>query len=104
MLAHLWLGLGRWASAKGLSSVAESCYRIASEGGGSVSAEALLDLGKSQSAKERFDEAIATLLQASKHAPRLARVWCALGVAYRRSAERPAARDVDERALEIDPN
>lgn len=104
MLAHLWLWLGRWASAKGLSSVAESCYRIASEGGGSVSAEALLDLGKSQSAKERFDEAIATLLQASKHAPRLARVWCALGVAYRRSADMPAARDAYERALEIDPN
>ncbi len=103
MLAHLWLWLGRWAATKGLASVADSCYRHAGEGRGDASAEALLMLGKSLIANERFEAAIASLRQATGTFPGNARLWCALGAAYRHSADMAAAREAYERALEIDP-
>lgn len=103
MRAHLWLWLGRWASAKGMPAVADSCYRFASDAKGSAGAEALLLLGKNQSAGGRFDDAIAALQKAVTLAPQQARIWCALGVAYRQHADMAAARDAYQQALAVDP-
>ena len=103
MQAQLWLWLGRWAAAKGLTTMADSSFRFAAEGRGEAGAEALLMLGKRQIQSGRYEEALATLRQLTAQAPRFSRGWCALGAASRHMADMPAARAAYERALELDP-
>ena len=104
MLGYLWLWLGRWAADSGLTSISDTCLRIAGDGSGAAGADALFRLGQSLNARERFKDAAEVLEQAVSITPSHTRAWCALGVSRRQLADMPAARAAYEHALAIDPN
>lgn len=101
--ASLWLHLGQWLDRKGMASIAESCYRNSSAGGGKPAAEAAFRLSQLLLAADRNREAVALCEQALGSEPGHAKLWCALGAAHRRLAQMEAARAAYEKAVELDP-
>ncbi|HEY8606811.1 MAG TPA: tetratricopeptide repeat protein [Noviherbaspirillum sp.] len=102
LTSRSWLLLGTWLERKGLSGLAETCYRnlIATDADGS--AQASLRLAQSLLEDQRFRDAAAICEQGLKVSPRDARLWCALGAARRQSADMPGARQAYEQAIACD--
>jgi predicted O-linked N-acetylglucosamine transferase (SPINDLY family) len=100
----VWRGLGQWFDRKGLTGVAESCYRNAVASGGAAAGDAGFRLVKSLLDREENRQAVAAGEQSVKSAPGNARLWCATGAAYRRMFEMPKALVAYQRAVELDPD
>jgi predicted O-linked N-acetylglucosamine transferase (SPINDLY family) len=95
-----WLSVGKWCAAKGLGSLAVTCYGYAAQAG---SGEAWFRLGQNQLDNELPAKALESLLAAVKAAPNEARIWNSLGAAQRRCARMQDARESYERALVLNP-
>lgn len=100
--AFLWFHLGRWFNAKGMPSLAESCYRYAARAGGRRAADAFVQLGNSLQSGGKLPQAIVAYREAVQLDPTHARAWCALGGAQRQSLDMEAARSCYERALALE--
>ncbi|MGE5467839.1 MAG: tetratricopeptide repeat protein [Ignavibacteria bacterium] len=99
-----WVLGGRWLARKGLTSLAETCYRHgAAAAGGRASAEAGFLLSQQLLARGLEEEAAAACRAALDADPRHAGAWCALGAAQRRLALMTEARESFRRAVDLDP-
>lgn len=94
--------LAGWFDAKGMSVLADTCYRHAAAGAGRSAADAAFMLGKRLLDRDENRKAEEVLELAVRRAPRHARAWCALGAARRRLAKMDEAREATERALALD--
>jgi predicted O-linked N-acetylglucosamine transferase (SPINDLY family) len=104
MTALFWGRLGQWLDSRGSDGMAETCYRFAGDQGGKRGATALLQLGKKRIARGALQEGLNAYQEAVRCDPANAVAWCALGVAYRQSAQLEEARRCYDRALAIDPS
>lgn len=99
----LWLPLGRWLDNRGLSVLAETCFRHGADGAGKRAALAGFQLSQRLLARGQNVAAADTCLAALTHDENNPRLWCALGAARRRMAEMKDAREAYEKAITLDP-
>lgn len=100
----LWLHFGHWLERKGITSLAETCYRNGAAGNGKYAAEAGFQLIRQLLAKDHNREAVKIAEQALDRNPKQAKLWCALGAAKRRLAQMDGARDAYQQAIALDQN
>ncbi|WP_292934449.1 tetratricopeptide repeat protein [Noviherbaspirillum sp.] len=100
----LWFYMGRWLERKGLTTLAESCYRSGASGTGRTAAEAGFQLSQRLMARDLNQEAVDACQEALRADPAYAKAWCALGAAQRHLARMDASREAYEKAIELDPD
>jgi predicted O-linked N-acetylglucosamine transferase (SPINDLY family) len=99
-----WFRLGIWLETKGITGVAETCFRHACNAGGKVGTKAVVHLGKKLLAGGQFSEALTAYTGGICSDPDNPRLWCGLGAAHRHLAGFEEARKAYVRALEIEPD
>ncbi|MDR3482814.1 MAG: tetratricopeptide repeat protein [Burkholderiaceae bacterium] len=99
-----WLCLGRWMERKGMSAVAESCYRNVGAKGGKPVADAAFRLSQMLLASDRNREAVAVCEQALASYSKHAQLWCALGAGRRRLAQIDDAAEAYRQAIALEPS
>lgn len=103
LAARFWLWAAVWFERRELTTLVSFCYREASKGKTTASAQAAHRHALGLFTEEKYAAAAEICRQSLKKNPQDARLWCLLGAAERALANMPQARAAYEKALHYAP-
>ena len=103
LTSFIWLHLGRWLDGKGMSLLAETCFRYGALGDGQRAEDAMLLLGRRLMARREYSAAVKLYEQILSVHPGNAKAWCGLGASQRHCLQMNSALVSYQRALDLAP-